>query len=421
MKRYHLLILVLFIIALIPYKIMGQVDGCVECHTELGDEFQSIVESFSQDVHRQAGLSCSDCHGGNPQAEDMDIAKDRSFKGVPERAQITDFCASCHSDFNYIRRFNPSLRVDQLTVYWTSEHGQLLKKGNTEVAVCTDCHGTHSIQSALHPKSWTFPWNLPQTCGRCHSDQAYMKNYKIPTSQESDYRESVHAHALFEKKDLSAPVCNDCHGNHGAAPPEISSISLVCRQCHPSTGELFTESPHKESFAEMGYTECEACHGNHKIIPPTDDMLGTGEGAVCIQCHEEGSQPFQVAGKMKEKIGKFSNSIHDVENILQAAHNKGVEVSEAQFLLREANTLLIMIRNLTHRFSLELIEEKITEGDEIVSEVKEAGEEALKEADFRRRGLVIAVFFLALMAIAVYLKVRQIDRKTLSSHDSGAQ
>ena len=58
-------------------------------------------------------------------------------------------------------RFNPNLRVDQLSQYGTSKHGQLLKKGDTKAAVCTDCHGVHGIQTAKFPKSPTFPWNIP--------------------------------------------------------------------------------------------------------------------------------------------------------------------------------------------------------------------------------------------------------------------
>lgn len=389
----------------------AQTNSCIKCHRELGNKSQSIVEAFAQDIHGQVGLSCNDCHGGNPNEEDMDLAKDKSFKGAPKRAQIPDFCASCHADFNFIRSYNPSLRVDQLTLYKQSEHGLLWKKGNDKVAVCSDCHGTHSIQPASHPKSWVFPWNIPNTCGRCHSDKEYMKGTRLSTREESDYRESVHARALYEKKDLSAPVCNDCHGNHGAAPPELTSVAHVCHQCHPSTGDLFSQSKHKKAFDELGLAECDACHGNHKILPPTDEMLGTGEKAVCIQCHEEGSKPFLVAAQLKEKILGLAKRIDSSQKVLQHAKNKGVEVSEAQFRLSEASTILIMTRNLIHGISLESIDEKIKEGDNVVSEVEAAGKAALKEARFRREGLVVVVFVLLLLAIAIYTKIRQIDKK----------
>jgi predicted CXXCH cytochrome family protein len=405
---------VIFAIFLSYPSLYSQINSCMDCHKELEDELLTPVEAFKIDIHQQFGLSCADCHGGNPAEEDIDLAKDKSFKGVPERSSIPEFCATCHSDSSYMRRYNPSLRVDQLDIYWTSEHGQLFKKGDTKVAVCTDCHAVHGIQAATHPKSWTFPWNIPQTCGRCHSDKDYMKGFKIPLNQLDEYKESVHAKALFEKKDLSAPVCNDCHGNHGAAPPEVTSIAFVCRQCHPSTSELFSQSPHKEGYDEMGISECEACHGNHKILPPSDEMLGTGEQAVCIKCHESDSEPYKIASRIKEKLNEFIEKIHMADEILEKADRQGVEVSEPKFRLTEVNTALILVRNLTHSLSLVDIEEKIEEAEKALSEVTIAGEAALREAKFRKTGLIIATIFIFLLAIALFLKIRQISKATSS-------
>jgi predicted CXXCH cytochrome family protein len=397
-------------------SLYAQKNYCIECHRELEDELLAPVETLEIDIHQQFGLSCADCHGGNPSEEDIDLAKDKTFKGVPPRSGITEFCASCHSDPSYMRRFNPSLRVDQLELYLTSKHGQLLKKGETKVAVCTDCHNTHGIQPATHPKSWTFPWNIPGTCSRCHSDKDYMKDFKISTSQWDDYKESVHALTLFEKKDLSAPVCNDCHGNHGASPPEVTSIGYVCRQCHPSAGELFSQSPHKKAFDEMGLSECEVCHGNHKILPSSDEMLGTGERAVCIQCHEPGSKPYIVASRFKQKLDSFIEKIRYAESLLERADRQGVEVSEPKFRLTDANTALIYARNLTHSLSPTEIEEKIGEGEKVVTEVTKAGEDALREAKFRKTGLIIATCFIFLLAAALYLKIKQITKR--APHES---
>jgi predicted CXXCH cytochrome family protein len=408
---FGLAVLVTFILQTGLY---AQSNSCIDCHKELEDELLKPVENYKTDIHQQFGLSCADCHGGNPAEEDIDLAKDKSFIGIPERSQIPEFCASCHSDSSYMRRFNPSLRVDQEEIYWTSEHGQLLEKGDTKVAVCTDCHNTHGIQAATHPKSWTFPWNIPQTCGRCHSDQSYMKGYQISTSQWDDYKESVHAHALYEKKDLSAPVCNDCHGNHGAIPPEVTSIAFVCHQCHPSAADLFSQSHHKAVFDELGISECEACHGKHKIIRPTDEMLGTGEKAVCIQCHEPDTAPHQVAFRIKEKLDGFIEKIETAGNLLEQADREGVDVSEPKFRLTEANTALIFARNLIHSFSLADIEEKVEEGEKVAHEVIEAGEAALREAKFRKTGLIIATAFIFLLAMALYLKIRQITKNTSS-------
>jgi predicted CXXCH cytochrome family protein len=223
---------------------------------------------------------------------------DRTFRGSPKKAEIPGFCARCHSDAAMMRTYNPSLRVDQLSQYETSKHGNS-SKGDIRSPSAPLPGPQHPDRQV--PKVSHLPWNIPQTCGKCHADASVMGSYGIPTNQLAQYRESVHSAALFDKKDMSAPACNDCHGNHGAVPPEVQSIASVCRQCHPSAGELFSKSPHKRAFDEVGQSECEACHGNHKIVRPTAAMLGTDEKSVCVQCHEPGSAGTGVHGARRNR------------------------------------------------------------------------------------------------------------------------
>lgn len=395
---------------LAPVLAFGQKNSCIECHSQLDEELKAPAAALASDIHAEFGLSCKDCHGGDPSQDDVDRAKDKTFKGSPRRQDIPQFCGGCHADSAAMRNFNPALRTDQLNQYWTSRHGQLLKAGDTKAAVCTDCHGVHGIQSAKFPKSLTFPWNIPQTCGRCHADKAFMAPYRIPTGQLEEYQASVHARALFDKKDLSAPVCNDCHGNHGAFPPAVSSVASVCRQCHPSTGDLFMKSPHKKAFDDMGAGECEACHGNHKILPPTTAMIGTEEGATCAQCHDQGSRGFEVAAEIRRKLEGFESGFQEAEGLLEQAKRKGVEVSDVEFKLQDVNTLLVSAKNLTHGLDTAELDSAVSEGEKALAGVREAGEEALDEAKFRRRGLAVTTALLALFAVALALKVRQMGR-----------
>jgi predicted CXXCH cytochrome family protein len=393
-----------------PLLAFGQKNSCIECHSQLDDELKAPAASFAADIHAEYGLSCNDCHGGNPDKDDVDLAKDKSFKGSPKRSQIPQFCGGCHSDAVAMRAYNPSLRTDQLSLYGTSRHGQLLKSGDTKAAVCTDCHGVHGIQSAKFPKSPTFPWNIPQTCGRCHADKAFMEGYKIPTDQLDDYKASVHAKALFDKKDLSAPVCNDCHGNHGAYPPSVTSVASVCRQCHPSTGELFTKSAHKKAFDELGAGECEACHGNHKILAPSTAMIGTDDRAVCMQCHEKGSRGFDAAAEIRRDLDGFESGFQAAEGLLVRAKQKGVEVSDVEYKLLDVNTVLVTAKNLTHGLDTAEIAKTVAEGEAALAGVRTAGEKALDEARFRRQGLAVTTVLLAVFAAALALKIRRMAR-----------
>ena len=82
-----------------------------------------------------------------------------------------------------------------------------------------------------------------------------MRGLDNPTEQFQKYKTSVHAQMLYEKQDMSAPTCNDCHGNHGATPPGIASVANVCGQCHARQAELFQTSPHKAAFDQQDLAE----------------------------------------------------------------------------------------------------------------------------------------------------------------------
>ena len=94
------------------------------------------------------------------------------------------------------------------------------------------CHGAHGIQPVKDSRSPVSTRRVAETCNKCHGDAALMAGYKLPSDVYAKWKKSVHYAARTEKGDLSAPTCNSCHGNHGAAPPEVGSVVNVCGTCH---------------------------------------------------------------------------------------------------------------------------------------------------------------------------------------------
>src|ERR1700693_3287639 len=141
---------------------------CLDCHSILDPPLQVTQEQFSHDIHAQKGLTCANCHGGDPAKDSPDEAMNKSagFRGKIERSQIPALCGKCHSDAAYIRQFNPSLRTDQFSQYQTSVHGKLFAKGDTKVAVCIDCHGVHDLRAPSDAASRVYPLNVAKTCAR---------------------------------------------------------------------------------------------------------------------------------------------------------------------------------------------------------------------------------------------------------------
>lgn len=415
MKIIGLAILMLTGILAWPASSNAQDSGenrCITCHLELESD-AGPAHDFAMDIHSHKGLGCQDCHGGNPRLDDMDQVKaSAGWRGVPKHLDIPNFCARCHSDANYMHEHNPKLPIDQLEKYKTSIHGQrLYQKGDQKVATCVSCHTAHKIGDATMPHSTIYPPNIPATCGTCHSNAEYMAEYGIATDQEKLYRASVHGIAVFSKKDLSAPVCNDCHGNHGAAPPGASSLSAVCGMCHAIEADLFLSSPHYKAFKSQGLPMCETCHSNHGIAPPTYALIGMKEGQICANCHssDDGTKaPEQIIG-MSAAFISLTASADSARNLITAAGAKGMMITDAEFSLKDIDQILIHMRSSVHAFALDSLTLQARTGLEKSEAVRKDAMDLIHEYYYRRWGLGIATCLITLLAIGLYLKIRSFD------------
>lgn len=420
MKR---LILIILATAICFLTAEAKESSCINCH--LSSDWVSdttIATTFlAGDVHQQMGLGCQDCHGGDPskgfEEGDPDLAMDpaKGFKEPPGRLAIPAFCGNCHSDVEYMKRFNPELSTDQLKLYRTSVHGKTLyNKKDTKVAVCIDCHGVHGILSPSDSRSKTYHDNIPKTCARCHSDKAYMKGYKykgkqIPTDQYEEYSKSVHGVLVLEKGDNSAPACNNCHGNHGATPPNLASVSAACGECHANNRNFFNSSPHKKAWAELGLPECEQCHGNHNIKAVTDDLLGVSKGAICLRCHDQNSAGYKAAAAMSMSVDSLKFAIQSAESIVKEAEEKGVEGGQARFDLGSAKDDLTRVRSVIHTFDPKQVSELTSAGIKTSNAVKETAEAALGDIRTRQIGLAVSLLVIIFLAVMIRFKIKQVD------------
>jgi hypothetical protein len=384
---------------------------CVTCHAQLPDQLAAPVAAVADDVHGSHGLSCSDCHGGDPTVDGRAaMAKAAGFRGKLSRADVITLCAHCHADTAFMRRYDPSLPTNQAALYATSKHGERLARGDQKVATCVSCHGAHGILPPANAASPVYPTNVARTCAHCHADQAYMAEYHIPTNQFADYQQSVHAELLFKRHDLSAPTCNDCHGNHGAYPPEAASVAGVCGQCHAINRDLFLASPHKAAFDRLGLPECVACHGKHAIRWTSDAMLGVGPVAVCITCHADGSTGYQAAAVMGREVSGLTDLIERANTEIDTAARAGMEMTDARFDVQSAHEALIQSRNLVHSFSPERLTEEAEKGQKSAEKASAEATAALHELQQRRRLVVIPLGTFALVLGLLYLKLRQVER-----------
>lgn len=385
-------------------------DQCIVCHLDV----EEVPEDFmAYDVHLKEGLSCAGCHGGDATVDDDELAKapGTGFIGVPARSEIPQLCGTCHADPSFMHDFQPRIHTDQVEQYFISVHGQKLREGDAKVADCTSCHTAHGILPASDARSPVHALNLPMTCQKCHGDADYMREYGLRTNQFSDFAESVHGKALLEEQDVGAPACNDCHGNHGALPPDVASLTQVCGRCHVNNERYFLASAMAEPFEEEELHACIECHGHHDIAKTFDEMVGIGDDSICLNCHDEGEDAYDAAQQIYSHLSGLVAAYDSAEVTRQRVVRVGMDDVEIEYLLKEAHQSLIHARTLVHTFDPEKVGEKTDEGVATADSALVLSLAQIDEQQTRRFGFGLATLFITMLAIGLYLKIREIDKR----------
>jgi len=388
-------------------------EGCPACHLLGDDRLANPVKAYAGDIHSARGIGCVGCHGGDAAEEGME-AMDRAkgYIGTPERAQVTQVCGRCHADARFMKQYNPSLRVDQVAEYASSVHGRRLRERNDpKVAVCVSCHPAHSIKPPSDPASSVHPLRVAETCARCHADATYMAGRSLPTDQRQKYMTSVHWKAMSVKGDLSAPTCNDCHGNHGAAPPGVSWVGNVCGQCHTVMAELFAKSVHASAFTRLGAPGCAACHDNHAIQPGSPEMVGLAAGSACGRCHAATDPGGKAATDMRALLEALRTEHGRAAATLARAEHAGMEVSQARFDLGGASDALVKARTAVHGASVDAVKRETDAGLAIAAKASTRALRALDELRFRRKGLAASLVIIVVLIGGLVARIRQLDRR----------
>ena len=117
------------------------------------------------------------CHGGDasqPDMEAMDPAK--GYIGKPHGPQIAQVCGRCHSDAQFMKRYNPSLPGGPGAEYATSWHGRRLReRGDPKGGHLRELpSGARASGRRRDPNSTVHPLKVADTCGRCHADAKFM-------------------------------------------------------------------------------------------------------------------------------------------------------------------------------------------------------------------------------------------------------
>lgn len=371
--------------------------SCVTCHAKETDE-------LGPSAHGQHGISCHECHGGDPAQSDKALAKAAAtgYIGIPDKRETVQACGSCHSDVEYMNPYG--LRTDQLALYKTSHHGKKLADENNErVAVCSDCHGAHDILPISDPQSRVYPANIPQTCGKCHGDPKVMEGSGFSTEVYKDWRHGVHGTAMLDRGVQGAASCASCHGSHGAVPPGVKDIGTACGKCHMNELKYFLESPHAAQVKEGLFSECFSCHSNHDIVKPDERFMAS----VCTDCHDDKSAEVASGREIAKLIRGVKEELRTSEEIVKQASAEGFFVDEESASLEEAKTSVIELGPLQHTLATDKISERAEKARALAKEAERTVDTKRRWVEVRKKALLVMWLFVLVMCSALWLKYKR--------------
>ncbi len=275
-------------------------ETCLGCHqqqgmtTQIGGQPLPLtidIAKFGASVHGTENIACVDCHTnitGFPHPE-VTASSPRDFS-----LEMYPTCQECHNE--------------QYQKVLDSVHQKALAAGNTNAAVCTDCHNPHTQTRLTDKKTGELLLGarlvIPQTCAKCHN------------SIYETYKKSVHGAALTEEGNQYVPTCIDCHGVHNIGDPTSNtfrnSTPQLCANCHTnetimkqygiSTNVLSTYvadfhgttvKMFEENYPDQPTNKpvCTDCHGVHDIMRPDNPEAGIAFKknllVKCQQCHPD--------------------------------------------------------------------------------------------------------------------------------------
>lgn len=181
-------VLLLFVLQAVPPARAATHDSCVKCHSDSSflvknKKLYDYYRDWTLSVHSQEGITCDDCHGGNPKA----ASKKAAHGGQPMEAKVRSSpinfrnipktCARCHEEI--YQRFRAS-----------SHFKHLIKNKSSEQAPnCVTCHG--SVNSAvLNVRS------VAGTCLQCHNKET-DNHPEIPEKAESILNTFLSIHRFY--------------------------------------------------------------------------------------------------------------------------------------------------------------------------------------------------------------------------------
>jgi len=278
---------------------------CTDCHT--AHHVLPHTDPRSSIFRDNVSTTCRQCHGRIEQVHKK-VVQGRLWQTEPNKVPV---CVDCHQPHQVRKVFYGEVSDGDCLAC----HGRpdlAMQRGGKTVSLYVD---TLQVQTSIHRRT---------SCAQCHTGASpHLKRPCATVVDKVDcsichnevvetYATSTHGQ-LANRGDLNAPLCRDCHGDHGIrgrrdseSPTYPTRVPTLCAQCHLAghtaavrraergdtiTIEGYPESVHGRGLLQSGLVVtamCTDCHTAHHELPrdnPASSVYSANIPKTCAKCH----------------------------------------------------------------------------------------------------------------------------------------
>ena len=143
-------------------------------------------------------------------------------------------------------------------------------------------------------------------------------------------------------------------------------------------------------------------------------MLATGPGQLCGDCHREYAKAnpdcIKTAAYFHDTITQLDQARTRFIAVSEKFAARGLDVEPINNQLTELGDTLKKSRTYVHSFSRNTFQQVAAPGEEAVKRTDALVDKAGEEFKYRQIGLVVSIGLIGLLMIAIYLKLRQLEK-----------
>ncbi len=303
---------------------------CADCHSTNLQKNYNNTEKQYKTTWSEIDVGCEACHGPASKHISWTDEKSNSIKNKGFSVAFNE-------------RKNMSWEIDAET---GNAKREPVKKSDTEIKVCAQCHAR---RSTIKPGS--------------KPGHTFLDNFKLSLLTDPLYHADgqingevyVYGSFIQSKMHHAGVTCSDCHEPHSIKLR--AEGNALCAQCHLS--DKYNSTDHHMHKTNTEASQCVNCHmpsknymvidgrRDHSLrIPRPDLSVKLGVPNACSQCHEDKSVNW-LAKKLEEENGKPLKK-HFAEAIFAGRHGfPGAERLLAKVILDDTQPAIARATAIT--------------------------------------------------------------------------